>query len=308
MLAYPHIDPVAVEIGPLPIRWYALAYIAAFIVGWGLLRAFVTRPALWRPGQPRPGVEALDDLVAYAAMGVIIGGRLGHVLIYDPAYYLAQPLEILQTWKGGMAFHGGLIGALAGLALFARREALPFATIVDLVAAASPPGLFFGRLANFIKPEMWGRPADVPWAMVFPGAGDLPRHPSQLYEAGLEGLALGALLLLAAKLGAFRRPVSSPASLASSMARRASSASFSASPIRCRRRCRAASPWAWRCRRRLSFSAPRSSSTPRREGQPPHDPAQGRDRRHDRAGRADHPRALHVAVPVASKIRLLHRP
>jgi len=206
MLAFPQIDPVAIEIGPLPIRWYALAYISGFIAGWLLLRAFVTRDALWRAGQPRPGEDSLDDLVAYAAMGVIIGGRLGHVLIYDPAYYLAHPLEILQTWKGGMAFHGGLLGALTGMALFARRAALPFATIVDLVAAAAPPGLFFGRIANFIKPEMWGRPSDVPWAMAFPGAGDAPRHPSQLYEAGLEGLALGIVLLLAVRLGAFKRP------------------------------------------------------------------------------------------------------
>ncbi|BDV33204.1 prolipoprotein diacylglyceryl transferase [Methylocystis iwaonis] len=206
LLPFPIVDPVAVHLGPLPIRWYALAYIGGFIFGWMGLRALVSNERLWAANQPRPTREGVDDLLVNAALGIIIGGRLGHVLIYDPSFYLAHPLEIFQTWKGGMAFHGGLIGCIIGMWLFARARALPFLTISDICAAVAPIGLFFGRLANFIKPEMWGRPSDVPWAMVFPGAGDMPRHPSQLYEAGLEGVALFILLWLAARGGALRRP------------------------------------------------------------------------------------------------------
>ena len=205
-IPFPMIDPVAVHLGPLPLRWYALAYIGGFILGWLYLRALCRRDDFWRTGQPRPSLESIDDFLVYVAFGVIIGGRLGHVLIYDPGFYFAHPLEIFQTWKGGMAFHGGLIGAIAGMALFARAEKLPFLTCVDLGAVVAPIGLFLGRLANFIKPEMWGRESDVPWAMVFPMAGPEPRHPSQLYEAGLEGLALGLLLWLVARSGALRRP------------------------------------------------------------------------------------------------------
>lgn len=206
VLPFPVIDPVAVHLGPFPIRWYALAYIGGFICAWIGMRRLVGADALWAPGQPRPSREAVDDLIVYTAFGVIIGGRLGHVLFYDPAFYLAHPLEILQTWKGGMAFHGGLIGVLVGMGLFARKYATPFLTVSDICATVTPIGLFFGRLANFIRPEMWGRETDVPWAMVFPTAGDAPRHPSQLYEAGLEGIALFALLLLAARAGGLKRP------------------------------------------------------------------------------------------------------
>jgi len=205
-IPFPLIDPVAIDLGPLPLRWYALAYIAGFVFGWFYLRALVSRESLWSPGQKRPSREAIDDLLVYVAFGVIIGGRLGHVLIYDPAYYWAHPLEIVQTWRGGMAFHGGLLGAMAGLALFAWRERQPLFTVADLCSVVAPIGLFLGRLANFIKPEMWGRPTDVPWAMVFPGAGAAPRHPSQLYEAALEGLALGVVLWLATRVGALKRP------------------------------------------------------------------------------------------------------
>lgn len=206
VLPFPMINPVAVDIGPFPLRWYALAYIAGFIFGWLYLRAMVSQEAFWRPGQPRPSLGAIDDLLVYVAFGVIIGGRLGHVLIYDPGFYIAHPLEIFETWKGGMAFHGGLIGAMIAVVLFARREKLPILTVFDLCSIVAPIGLFLGRLANFIKPEMWGRPSDVPWAMVFPTAGPLPRHPSQLYEAGLEGLALGLILWLALRAGALKSP------------------------------------------------------------------------------------------------------
>ncbi|CAJ0850938.1 Phosphatidylglycerol--prolipoprotein diacylglyceryl transferase [freshwater sediment metagenome] len=206
VLPFPVVDPVAVHLGPFPIRWYALAYIAGFICAWIGMRMLVGADSLWRPGQSRPSREAVDDLIVYTAFGVIIGGRLGHVLIYDPGFYLAHPLEILQTWKGGMAFHGGLVGVIVGMALFARKYATPFLTVADICATVTPIGLFFGRLANFIKPEMWGRETDVPWAMVFPQAGDAPRHPSQLYEAGLEGIALLALLLVVARAGGLKRP------------------------------------------------------------------------------------------------------
>ncbi len=206
VLPFPMVDPVAVNIGPLPLRWYALAYIGGFILGWLAARALVSNDALWRRGQPRPSRESLDDLLVFLAFGVIIGGRLGHVLIYDPAFYFAHPLEIFQTWKGGMAFHGGLIGAIIGIALYARGSGVPLLTVGDICAAVAPVGLFFGRLANFIKPEMWGRESDLPWAMVFPGAGEASRHPSQLYEAGLEGVALGLLLWIAARNGGLKHP------------------------------------------------------------------------------------------------------
>ncbi len=206
VLPFPVIDPVAVNIGPVPLRWYALAYIGGFVFGWLGLRALVANDSLWRRGQPRPSRESLDDLLVFVAFGVIIGGRLGHVLIYDPGFYLAHPLEIFQTWKGGMAFHGGLIGAMIGIFLYARRSGLPLLTVSDICATVTPIGLFFGRIANFIKPEMWGRETDVPWAMAFPGGGDVTRHPSQLYEAGLEGVALGLLLWFAARRGALKQP------------------------------------------------------------------------------------------------------
>ena len=206
VLPFPVVDPVAVNIGPLPIRWYALAYIAGFVVGWLYLRALVGNEALWTAAQQQPTRDGIDDLLVYVAFGVIIGGRLGHVLIYDPGFYLEHPIEIVKTWRGGMAFHGGLVGALIGMWLFARRAATPWLTVIDICAVVAPIGLFFGRLANFIKPEMWGRESDVPWAMVFPTAGDAPRHPSQLYEAGLEGLALGLVLWFAVRRGALTRP------------------------------------------------------------------------------------------------------
>jgi phosphatidylglycerol:prolipoprotein diacylglycerol transferase len=204
ILPFPVIDPVLVNIGPLPIRWYALAYIAGFVLGWLYQRALVANENLWAPGQKRPTRESLDDLLVFVAVGVILGGRLGHVIFYDLGYYLENPLEIVKTWKGGMAFHGGLIGAVIGLLIFARREKIPTFTVSDICAVVAPIGIFFGRLANFIKPEMWGRESDVPWAMVFPQAGDAPRHPSQLYEAGLEGLALGVILWIAARSGALK--------------------------------------------------------------------------------------------------------
>jgi phosphatidylglycerol:prolipoprotein diacylglycerol transferase len=187
-LPFPAIDPVLIQIGPFAIRWYALAYIGGLVLGWQYLRWLVRRPG-W---QLTP--EALDDLLLYITLGVVLGGRFGYILFYRPDFYLTNPFEILKVWQGGMSFHGGLLGVLAACALFARRRGIPFLEVGDAIACATPLGLLLGRLANFITGELWGRPSDVPWAMVFPGAGPLPRHPSQLYEAALEGIVLFAVI------------------------------------------------------------------------------------------------------------------
>ena len=205
LLTYPVIDPVLLHLGPLSIRWYALAYIAGLVAGWALIRRVVSSERFWN-GAARPSADSIDDLMVYCALGVVIGGRLGQVLFYDPGYYFAHPAEIFMLWHGGMAFHGGMLGALAGVWLFSRRYRAPWLSVLDLASLAAPIGIFLGRIANFIKPELWGRPTDVPWAMVFPGADGQPRHPSQLYEAGLEGAANFALLWLLATRGGLRRP------------------------------------------------------------------------------------------------------
>lgn len=203
-IAYPVIDPVLVWLGPFPIRWYALAYIGGLVFGWAYARKIVGTDRYWG-GAARASVASIDDLIVYIAIGIILGGRVGYVLFYNLDFFLSHPADIPAVWQGGMSFHGGLVGASLGFILFARRRQLPVLGVADTVAAVVPIGLFLGRLANFIKPELWGRPTDVPWAMVFPGAGLLPRHPSQLYEAGLEGIALFILLYVAIRLGALRR-------------------------------------------------------------------------------------------------------
>jgi phosphatidylglycerol:prolipoprotein diacylglycerol transferase len=205
VLPYPVINPILLQWGPLAIRWYALAYIAGLLAGWALIRRIVADDRYWG-GAARPSRDSIDDLLVYCALGVVIGGRLGDVLLYNPGYYFAHPLEILEVWRGGMAFHGGMIGAAVGIVLFARRYRTPVWSVFDLCCLVVPIGLFFGRIANFIKPELWGRPTDVPWAMVFPGSDGVPRHPSQLYEAALEGVVLFAILVAAAQMGALRRP------------------------------------------------------------------------------------------------------
>src|SRR5579871_2528071 len=204
-LPFPTINPILVQWGPLAIRWYALAYIAGLVLGWLLIRRVVSDDRLWG-GMARPSAESIDDLLVYCAFGVIIGGRLGNVLFYDPAYYASHPLDIFKVWEGGMAFHGGLIGALVGAFLFARRYHAPALTVLDLCSLVAPIGIFLGRIANFIRPELWGRPTDVPWAVVFPGTDGQPRHPSQIYEALLEGLLAFVILYLLAQKGALRRP------------------------------------------------------------------------------------------------------
>lgn len=204
-LPFPAIDPVLIEIGPFAIRWYALAYIAGLLLGWRYMRALVARDDLWGRA-PRPSLTDIDDFVVYATIGTILGGRLGYVLFYAPAYYLQNPLDILQVWSGGMSFHGGFLGVVLAMVLFAWRRGIPLWTLFDLAGAVAPIGLFFGRLANFINSELWGRVTDVPWAFVFPDGGPEPRHPSQLYEAALEGLLLLVVARIVLLRGGFRRP------------------------------------------------------------------------------------------------------
>lgn len=187
-IAFPVIDPVLIEIGPFAIRWYALAYIGGLVLGWIYLRWLVQRPG-WRLT-----LEDLDDLLLYVTLGVVLGGRIGYVVFYKPGFYLAHPGEILAVWQGGMSFHGGMLGVIVAMALFAWRRGISFLEIGDAVAAAVPIGLFFGRLANFINGELFGRASEAPWAMVFPHGGPVARHPSQLYEAALEGLVLFLIL------------------------------------------------------------------------------------------------------------------
>jgi phosphatidylglycerol---prolipoprotein diacylglyceryl transferase len=198
-------DPVAFSIGPLVVRWYALAYMGGLFLGWLYARHLAAQVPLWG-SQKRPTGEDLDDLLVYAALGVVLGGRLGFVLFYNFEYYLSNPLEIVQVWKGGMAFHGGLFGAALAVFLLAKARGLnPFA-LMDVAACVAPIGLLLGRLANFINGELWGRPTDVPWAVIFPHAGPEPRHPSQLYEAGLEGVLLLVLLAILVRRVGFHRP------------------------------------------------------------------------------------------------------
>ncbi|HEY1735716.1 MAG TPA: prolipoprotein diacylglyceryl transferase [Methylovirgula sp.] len=206
LILYPAINPVWFHIGPVPIRWYALAYIAGLVFGWAYIRFLVRHDAFWRAGQPRPSPESIDDLIVYVALGIILGGRLGYVLFYNLPLYLHRPFEIFALWEGGMSFHGGLAGASLGAILFARKIGVPIPTVLDVSASSVPIGLCLGRIANFIKPELWGRPTDVAWAMIFPGSDGQPRHPSQLYEAGLEGVALFIVLVIAIRLGALKRP------------------------------------------------------------------------------------------------------
>ena len=187
-LVFPAIDPVAFAVGPLAVRWYALAYIAGLLLGWRYVRLLAAR------GGAALGARQSDDLLFWAALGTILGGRLGSVLFYGLDGILADPLRVFRIWEGGMSFHGGLLGVAAALAWFARKEKLPPLAVADIVSPAVPIGLFFGRIANFVNGELYGRVSDAPWAMSFPSGGPAPRHPSQLYEAALEGLALFAIL------------------------------------------------------------------------------------------------------------------
>jgi phosphatidylglycerol:prolipoprotein diacylglycerol transferase len=206
-IAFPVFDPIALSIGPIAIRWYALAYIGGIVLGWLYARALVKNQRLW--GGPAPiTLVQLDDFILWVTIGIIVGGRTGYVLFYNFAFFVQHPAEILELWKGGMSFHGGFLGCVAAVILFCRRNNLPILSLGDITTGVGPIGLFLGRLANFINSELWGRPADssVPWAMVFPNGGPLPRHPSQLYEAGLEGILLFTVLAVMIRMGALKRP------------------------------------------------------------------------------------------------------
>ncbi|MGD9805642.1 MAG: prolipoprotein diacylglyceryl transferase [Hyphomicrobiaceae bacterium] len=193
-IPYPAIDPVAISIGPVAIKWYGLAYVAGLLLGWLYIKRLLVTDRLWLGNKPPLPPDVADDLFAWIAIGVVVGGRLGHILLYEPGYYFSHPLEILKIWQGGMAFHGGLLGSIGAMWIFARMRGVNPLSVFDIAAAAVPFGLFFGRTANFINAEVIGRISDVPWAMAFPGAGPLPRHPVQLYEAALEGLVLFLIL------------------------------------------------------------------------------------------------------------------
>lgn len=200
-IPFPNIDPVALQLGPIAVKWYGLAYMAGLLIGWFYIRRLIGNNTLWPSGKPPFGVEKTDDLLFFMTLGVVLGGRLGFVLLYEPLYYLAHPLEIVQVWRGGMSFHGALIGCGIAIVAFARRNGLSPWSPMDMCAAAVPIGLFFGRIANFINGELFGRPTSVPWGMVFPEAmyqyaniEPTPRHPSQLYEAIFEGLVLFLVL------------------------------------------------------------------------------------------------------------------
>lgn len=188
MLVAPQIDPVAISIGPLKIHWYGLMYVLGFVAVWWL--------GMYRAKQPNSGwtADQVSDVIFYGALGVILGGRLGYVLFYNFSYYVAHPLDIFKLWHGGMAFHGGLLGVIVALWLFGRRHGKFVLSVTDFVAPFVPIGLGAGRIGNFINHELWGRVTDVPWGMVFPNAGPQPRHPSQLYQFALEGVALFVIL------------------------------------------------------------------------------------------------------------------
>jgi phosphatidylglycerol:prolipoprotein diacylglycerol transferase len=205
-LPFPAIDPVAIAIGPLAIRWYALAYVAGIVGGWWYSRRLAAEARLWGDVR-RPSATDMDDLIVWVALGIVLGGRVGYVLFYNSAAYLQHPAEILAVWRGGMSFHGGFLGVVLALAVFSRTRRLNLLALFDVAAVVTPIGLLTGRLANFVNGELWGRPApDLPWAFVFPMGGPVPRHPSQLYEAATEGLLLLIVMGVLARRFGFRRP------------------------------------------------------------------------------------------------------
>jgi len=210
VIPYPAFDPVLIHIGPLAIRWYALSYILGILLGWAYARVLIRSGRLWggnasKNSAPMTVVD-FDDFVLWVTLGVILGGRAGYVLFYNLPHFTAYPLEIFQLWHGGMSFHGGFAGCVLAVLLFAKSRGISVLSLGDITCAVGPVGLFLGRIANFINGELWGRATDVPWAMVFPTGGPVPRHPSQLYEATLEGIVLFALLALLIRAGALKRP------------------------------------------------------------------------------------------------------
>ena len=207
-IAFPVFDPNAIAIGPFAIRWYALAYIGGIVLGWIYARSLIKNEKLW--GGPAPiTLPQMDDFILWVTLGIILGGRTGYVLFYNLPFFVTHPIEIFELWKGGMSFHGGFLGCVAAVILFCRKNDIPILSLGDITTAVGPIGLFLGRIANFINSELWGRAADssVPWRMIFPNDPlHLPRHPSQLYEAGLEGIVLFTILAVMIRFGALKRP------------------------------------------------------------------------------------------------------
>jgi phosphatidylglycerol---prolipoprotein diacylglyceryl transferase len=208
VIVLPVFNSIAITIGPIAIRWYALAYIGGIVLGWIYARSLVKNDGLWGGVAPIT-LPQLDDFILWVTLGIILGGRTGYVLFYNFPFFVEHPLEIVELWKGGMSFHGGFLGCVAAVILFCRAHDIPILSLGDVTTAVGPIGLFLGRIANFINGELWGRQADptLPWAMVFPNdALQLPRHPSQLYEAGLEGIVLFTILAVMIRMGALKRP------------------------------------------------------------------------------------------------------
>ncbi|MBL8564133.1 MAG: prolipoprotein diacylglyceryl transferase [Hyphomicrobiaceae bacterium] len=206
-IPFPNIDPVAISIGPLSVKWYGLAYMAGLLLGWLYVKRLIASERLWARDRAPLSEPMIDDLLLLVTFGVVIGGRLGHVLFYEPQYYLSRPLEIFKIWQGGMAFHGGVLGVALAIWAFSRWRGAGLLSVADVVTAAVPIGLFFGRIANFINSEVVGTVSSVPWAIAFPGYGDAPRHPAMLYEALLEGAVLFAILYwLIHKRGSLKLP------------------------------------------------------------------------------------------------------
>ncbi len=207
LLTFPSIDPVIISIGPFDVRWYGLAYVVGILLGWWFARTLLERQNLWPQNtQPMKMID-LDDFILWAAIAIVAGGRIGYILFYDFNAILENPGRIIEVWNGGMSFHGGVAGTLIAMLLFAKLRKIYIWSLFDLICAAAPIGIFFGRIANFINGELWGRLSPSPWAMIFPGGGPFPRHPSQLYEAALEGVLLfGILAIMALMFKALKRP------------------------------------------------------------------------------------------------------
>ena len=196
-MPFPNFNPVLIQLGPFAIRWYALAYIAGILIGWRYAVAMVRNPRIWKGTKPPVDERQIDDLVLWITLAILLGGRIGSVLFYNTSVIWKDPLEIFQPWHGGMSFHGALLAVVGVLVWFAHRHRVNLLRLADLVAPCVPFGLFFGRIANFINGELWGRPTTLPWGIIFPRAGPEPRHPSELYEAGLEGITLFIILRIA---------------------------------------------------------------------------------------------------------------
>jgi phosphatidylglycerol:prolipoprotein diacylglycerol transferase len=207
LIDFPSFNPIAIAIGPFAIRWYALAYIGGIVIGWLYARSLVKKERLWDGPAPMSLVQ-LDDFILWVTLGIILGGRTGYVLFYNLPFFIEHPAAIFRLWEGGMSFHGGFMGCVVAVMWFASRNGISILSLGDITTAVGPIGLFLGRLANFINGELWGRPADpsLPWAMIFPTGGDIPRHPSQLYEAGMEGILLFTVLAVMIRFGALKRP------------------------------------------------------------------------------------------------------